>query len=428
MVVLRDPSKVLVDYWTTEASYVIYRVGNVYYARNGRTGAIDYSGKSAKEVVESALETGHNVYVKGDLEVESSITIPRAKMLYGRGWYEWETCFGSCLIGDLSNAPLISMESRAIVAGLAIINRSDDGDGISVVGGFDRIKNCQVRAGRYGIRLNPAATQHRFWLENATILGKAQPGSIGLYDENVVSICVMNCFIGDFECGLRSEVDAVMFCNSTIAAPTIATMTYGILLEGGENIIVGNNINVPATEVGVDILGTWHNTVSNNYIAVRDFTSAGVRYKRATLGHFTRTRIVNNMIKSLTASGNPAVAVELCDRVSYGAEVRNVTHNFAKAGDTEGVFKATLSGDGVTTDFLAGAHNLLFNPPHVDELHITVTPISADARAASPCYGYASDEDGDGAYESVRVKFATAPPAGTNNVVIRWSARMYHVG
>jgi len=55
MVVLRDPSKVLVDYWTTEASYVIYRVGNVYYARNGRTGAIDFGSTDAAEVINNAI-------------------------------------------------------------------------------------------------------------------------------------------------------------------------------------------------------------------------------------------------------------------------------------------------------------------------------------------------------------------------------------
>jgi len=86
MVVLRDPSKVLVDYWTTEASYIIYRIGNVYYARNGRTGAIDYSGTDAKTVVQNALNAltsgrtwKERVALKGNFEIDNSVnplTVP----------------------------------------------------------------------------------------------------------------------------------------------------------------------------------------------------------------------------------------------------------------------------------------------------------------------------------------------------------------
>jgi len=80
----------------------------------------------------------------------------------------------------------------------------------------------------------------------------------------------------------------------------------------------------------------------------------------------------------------------------------------------------TLSGDGVTTDFLIGEHGL--GTTDRTKIAVVVTPASTDAINASPCFAYASDEDGDGAYESIRVKFSTAPAIGTDNVVIVWKA------
>jgi len=85
---------------------------------------------------------------------------------------------------------------------------------------------------------------------------------------------------------------------------------------------------------------------------------------------------------------------------------------------------ATFSGDGATTDFLIGSHGLAESPTDRTRVYAEVTPASADAITGSPCECYASDEDGDGAYESIRVKFASAPPAGTNNVVVRWKAEL----
>ena len=83
---------------------------------------------------------------------------------------------------------------------------------------------------------------------------------------------------------------------------------------------------------------------------------------------------------------------------------------------------ATFSGDGTTTDFLIGTHGLAVTDP--SKIVVKVTPASPDAIAASPCVGYVSDEDGDGKYESIRVKFASAPAAGTDNVKVVWEAEV----
>jgi len=84
-----------------------------------------------------------------------------------------------------------------------------------------------------------------------------------------------------------------------------------------------------------------------------------------------------------------------------------------------------ISGTGVDNDFLIGAHGLARRPSDPSEIFAEGTPASTDAINASPCEVYASDEDADGNYESLRVRFASNPISGTNNVVVRWKAELY---
>jgi len=85
---------------------------------------------------------------------------------------------------------------------------------------------------------------------------------------------------------------------------------------------------------------------------------------------------------------------------------------------TENSDTATFSGDGTTTDFLIGSHGLVVTDPN--RIVVKVTPISNDAIAASPCVGYVDPSDNT----KIRVKFASAPASGTNNVKIIWEAEV----
>ena len=96
--------------------------------------------------------------------------------------------------------------------------------------------------------------------------------------------------------------------------------------------------------------------------------------------------------------------------------------NFGYATENSGV--ATFSGNGVVAEFNIGAHGLAESPRDPSRIHAEGTPVSPDAIAASPCEVYPADLDADGAYESLRVKFAVAPPAGTDNVRVRWKAEL----
>jgi len=85
---------------------------------------------------------------------------------------------------------------------------------------------------------------------------------------------------------------------------------------------------------------------------------------------------------------------------------------------TENSGTATFSGDGSTTDFEIGAHGLAVTDP--EKIVVKVTPISQDAINASPCVGYVDPADNT----KIRVKFASAPASGTDNVKIKWKAEV----
>jgi len=78
----------------------------------------------------------------------------------------------------------------------------------------------------------------------------------------------------------------------------------------------------------------------------------------------------------------------------------------------------TFSGDGSTKDFLIGDHGLVVTDPN--RIVVKVTPISQDAINASPCTGYVDPNDNT----KIRVKFASAPASGTDNVKIVWEAEV----
>jgi len=85
----------------------------------------------------------------------------------------------------------------------------------------------------------------------------------------------------------------------------------------------------------------------------------------------------------------------------------------------------TVNGDGSTTDFALATHDLRPEVTDPSKFLVNVNPVSSDAIAGSPCSGYLSDENSDGVYETIRVKFTNAPPPGTGNVKVAWEVRYF---
>jgi hypothetical protein len=67
----------------TEASYIVYEEEGTYYAKNGRTGQVEFSSSSAKEAIQYAIDSltpGRNwietVVLKGKFTLDDTIMLP----------------------------------------------------------------------------------------------------------------------------------------------------------------------------------------------------------------------------------------------------------------------------------------------------------------------------------------------------------------
>lgn len=65
-------------YPAQNASYVIFKEGSTFYARNGSTGKLDYSGSNAATVIQAAIDASGTygcIYCKGSMDLSAKLTI-----------------------------------------------------------------------------------------------------------------------------------------------------------------------------------------------------------------------------------------------------------------------------------------------------------------------------------------------------------------
>lgn len=70
------------------ASYTVFKDGSTYYAKNGTTGAIDYSGANASQITQNVFDACSNdvkdsVYIKGDLTFTQGLILTKRIMVKG---------------------------------------------------------------------------------------------------------------------------------------------------------------------------------------------------------------------------------------------------------------------------------------------------------------------------------------------------------
>jgi hypothetical protein len=98
----------------TEASYVIFTDGTTVYARNGLTGAIEFSDTNASKVIQEAIDTVGNmgrIFIKkGTYMLSTGLIIPQGAygiMIDGEGY--------GTIIGTLNNIPMITISPWAYI-------------------------------------------------------------------------------------------------------------------------------------------------------------------------------------------------------------------------------------------------------------------------------------------------------------------------
>jgi len=252
----------------------------------------------------------------------------------------------------------------------------------------------------------------------------------GMVIDNVQFLWVDNMDIEDnYWSGLiLNSVDRALINNLRIA--TAAKTDSGAIGEACLKMLNCTNI-----EINNIIAGTTQE--DGNDVIVVGGTSDNIKIKGGTVDYSARygirlsdtvTNCIIEKIKFIGITGAYDILEE--GNSDHNKFINNICEkgiswvgaNTVVEGNTN--FKtrnsgtATFSGDGSTTDFLIGDHGLAVTDPN--KIVVKVTPISADAIAASPCVGYVDPNDNT----KIRVKFASAPASGTDNVKIAWTAEV----
>jgi len=153
----------------------------------------------------------------------------------------------------------------------------------------------------------------------------------------------------------------------------------------------------------------WHGRISLNnalYTMIRGATIA----KATTYGGVEETGTTDYTIVTdnyFTGTGRAVVFVGANSKA-----YRNINYVTENSGI------ATFSGDGSTKSFLGPEHGLAITDPN--KITVRVSPISTDARDASPVTGAVDPTDNT----RLRFYFASPPIAGTDNVVVAWKAEV----
>jgi len=93
---------------------------------------------------------------------------------------------------------------------------------------------------------------------------------------------------------------------------------------------------------------------------------------------------------------------------------------------TENIKVASVTLDGTTTDYLLTTHDLSILSSDRTMYEVECTPASQASINVSPIQCYVSDEDGDGKYESIRVKLNNPGTSGLSAVfVVKVRVRTY---
>ena len=208
--------------------------------------------------------------------------------------------------------------------------------------------------------------------------------------------------------------------NSVIGNTLILNRKYGVLIYQGNtntlvayNTFINNSQDADVAYYALMVRGWYCHIIGNKFINDDNIsTKRQLGIKEDTYyGDVDYNYIVDNDVQG--------VPTPYTRRILKAGTNTIVKNNRGYPTEANGV--ATLTGDGTTTDFLIGSHGLAPSITDPSTVVVSCTPANSDAIANAPITCYLSDEDADGNYESIRVKFASAPASGTSPKVA-WRA------
>jgi len=404
------------------ASYVISGedtdgdgVLDIIYAKNGRTGQIEFSGSDAATVIQQAIDALTNsgkIHIKsGKYYLYSPIVINKPIVLSGDSQY------ATFLIGANHNDFTLKLQANYIVIRDIGLGYSGAIKGAVEVGASDIIYKLNVLENIYCSIVAEKIIQIRcglahlfknlfLYLLNPELNPDSAIIQVGALDDAVPS-------------------NGLVFIN--VEAGSDRTVYYGLRnYRGYYNTYIRTSFGgmKPSDGIAYEVYAGDHNTFINpysesasgyEYTGFKIYTTCNMilnpRLHRMTNGIVFETSGYRNLV--IGGRITDCTGSTVLDNSTYGNKII-----YTEGYVTENSGIATFSGDGTTDDFSIGAHGLAVTDPN--KIVVKVTPISTDAIAASPCTGYVDPADNT----KIRVKFASPPASGTDNVKIIWEAEV----
>lgn len=420
---VRDPSKLFTDQVVVPSSYIIFGedtdgdgVSDIIYAKNGRTGQIEFSGKDATAVIQNVIDKapeGSRIFIKGAFTLRSIVV---NKPLYLK----------------FSGGPIIPTPGYNTIQ----IASSD------VV-----VEGLKIRGGGAGYRLyiykgvGSENRIHRILLRDIYIDGLGESEGFGLHIENVYdikgyNIVVERCGEGGVHLIDSADVDFVSLrsvsagsgfamriagCgNVNLFSPVFDSSPLGLTLYNNIEVKIFGGITLNNAGKGIEI-HDYNYDIQIFGHKVKGNGDDGIEINNPHGGDVRLIGVLshNNGGYGFDLISCPNLFLYYCN--AWGNTLGNINNNAGAVIRetpcyiTKNSGVATVTGDGVTTTFTVDiAHGLVS-----DKVSAKITL----DRDGSVDKVYLVDADGDGFKETLRVQvtYATAPADG-ETVPIYWSA------
>jgi hypothetical protein len=215
------------------------------------------------------------------------------------------------------------------------------------------------------------------------------------------------------------SVIGVLTIHNGVRCTNTQCYGYGILIYNSSDVIVKGSISINDYGIGISAIGGRRYIIEGNIVKDPCYSTEYQGYCRAYDIYGVNNIILKNnyavdtrsspIMKEGFTIGGGSNNVLYADLVSIGHTSKDVQVylNEVTLLKNEGIAK--FSGDGATTQFTI-THRLSRQPSTV-----IVTPLSADA--AGPFY-----VSSDSTY--IYINYKSPPPAGTNNIVLYWYAKI----
>lgn len=271
-----------------EASYIVYKEDSTYYAKNGNTGAIDYSRSKASQVIQNAsdaLTNGGKIFLReASYTIDAQLSLSTKVILEGEG-------MSTELISNTGNTSALSLNKYSELRNIHLKLDSTNDRGVKIedtscaIIDNIHIEGASGSVGYIGIEVHGRSYYNKIidarleWLNCGILLSGTGIGE----DDRPGGTLIENPYCWEVGVGIQEEVGV----ETTIISPRMGHSVNGrgIDVGGDYTSIIGGFIQLGEGStcirilpncVGVTIIGTSLNSI--NLIDRTNNTGANILY------------------------------------------------------------------------------------------------------------------------------------------------------